>query len=222
MDAYADRTAGAAKAPPPPIESPDEEPALRRRVDELQRERDHLVAVVDILHAVSGSLHFSDVVQTIARKLGETFGLDRSSIFLTSSSEDVRLVATYENPTISNLVIDLARYPELARALDSGETVFIADATDEPMLANIRALLDSRGVRSIVVAPIRWREQVIGAIVVRTDRDAPPFSEGDVQFLQAVAGLTVTALRNAHRLQATLRAVEVSATLRAGPHAPTD
>ena len=53
-----------------------------RRGAELQRERDQLVAVVDILQDISSSLHFVDILQAIARKLGETFGLDRCSIFL--------------------------------------------------------------------------------------------------------------------------------------------
>jgi transcriptional regulator with GAF, ATPase, and Fis domain len=54
-------------------------------------------------------------------------------------------------------------------------------------------------VRSIVVVPIRWRQEVIGAIFLRTERDATPFSETDVKFCQTIAELTANALRNAHR-----------------------
>src|SRR3954469_22308491 len=58
-------------------ERDDEIARLRSRVAELQRERDHLVAVVDILQEISASLHFVDILQSIARKLGDAFGLDR-------------------------------------------------------------------------------------------------------------------------------------------------
>lgn len=178
---------------------------LRTRIEELQRERDHLVAVVDILQEISGSLHFSDILQIIARKLGETFGLDRSSIFLAGESEEVRLVASYEDPSIRNMVVDLKRYPELKRAFESGETVFIADAGNEPILREVKATLDMRNVQAIVVAPIRWRGAVIGAIFLRTERDATPFSDSDVRFCQVVASLTAKALRNAHRFEALVR-----------------
>ena len=178
---------------------------LRTRIEELQRERDHLVAVVDILQEISGSLHFSDILQIIARKLGETFGLDRSAIYLAGDAEEVRLVATYEDPSIRNMVVELKRYPELKRAFESGETVFIADASNEPMLREVKATLDMRNVRSIVVAPIRWRGAVIGAIFLRTERDATPFSDSDVRFCQVVASLTAKALRNAHRFEALVR-----------------
>ncbi|HEY4131871.1 MAG TPA: GAF domain-containing protein [Gemmatimonadaceae bacterium] len=178
---------------------------LRARVAELQRERDHLVAIVDILQEISASLHFVDILQTIARKLGDAFGLDRCAIFLSGEQNEVRLVASYEDPTIRNLVVDLNRYPELKKAFDSGETVFIPDAANDPMFRGIKAQLDMRNVRSIVVVPIQWQGTIIGAIFLRTDRDAEPFSDADVRFCQVVASLTAKALRNAHRFEALIR-----------------
>lgn len=117
----------------------------------------------------------------------------------------MRLVASYEDPTIRNLVVDLNRYPELKRAFDSGETVFIPDAANDPLLKGIKSTLDTRNVRSIVVVPIQWQGTVIGAIFLRTDRDAEPFSDADVRFCQVVASLTAKALRNAHRFEELLR-----------------
>ncbi len=175
---------------------------------ELQRERDHLVAIVDILQEISSSLHFVDVLQTIARRLGETFGLDRCAIFLSGEKNEVRLVASYEDPAIRNLVVDLNRYPELKRAFESGETVFIPDAANDPMLASVKSQLHERNVRSIVVVPIRWEGSVIGAIFLRTEREAEPFSESDVAFCQTVATLTAKALRNAHRFESLLHGQE--------------
>ena len=166
------------------------------------------MAVVDILQEISTSLHFVDILQSIARKLGETFGLDRSSIFLTGESEEVRLVASYEDPSIRNLVVDLDRYPELKRAFESGETVFIPDVANDPLLRDAHQALNLRNVRSIVVVPIRWRGVVIGAIFLRTERDGAPFSDSDVRFCQVVASLTAKALRNAHRFEALLRSSE--------------
>ena len=178
---------------------------LRARLATVERDRDHLAAIVDILQEVASSLHFIDVLQTIARKLGETFGLDRCSIFLSGEKSEVRLVASYEDPSIRNLIVDLNRYPELKRAFDSGETVFIPDAANDPELRSIKATLDTRNVRSIVVVPIQWEGTMIGAIFLRTERDAEPFSDSDVRFSQTVASLTAKALRNAFRFETLLR-----------------
>ena len=189
-----------------PSGDPTEEVArLRARFAELQRERDHLVAVVDILQEISESLHFVDILQTIARQLGNAFGLDRCAIFLTGEQDEVRLVASYEDPSIRNLVVDINRYPELKKAFESRETVFIPDAMNDPAFKAVRAQLEQRNVRSIVVVPLQWQENIIGAIFLRTDRDAQPFSETDVRFCQVVASLTAKALRNAHRFETLMR-----------------
>lgn len=188
--------------------APDATGRLEQRVAELERERDQLVAVVDILQEISASLHFTDVLQVIARKLGETFGLDRCSIFLAGDTQEVRLVATYEDPSVRNLVVDLDRYPELKQAFEKGETVFIPDAASDPLLESARERLAERNVRSIVVVPLRYRGNTIGAIFLRTERDGAPFSEQDVRFCQVIASLTGNALRNAYRFESLLRAQE--------------
>ena len=114
-------------------------------------------------------------------------------------------MASYEDPTIRNLVVDLNRYPELQRAFDSGETVFIPDAANDPSLKSIKGQLETRNVRSIIVVPIQWQQSTIGAIFLRTDREAEPFSDSDVRFCEVVASLTAKALRNAHRFESMMR-----------------
>jgi GAF domain-containing protein len=110
-------------------------------------------------------------------------------------------VASYEDPGIRNYVVDLDRYPELRRALQTGETVFIADAATDPSLGPARWALAARKVKTITVIPISWRGNAIGAIFLRTFRDGPSFSAADLQFCQVVANLTAKALRNAHRFE---------------------
>lgn len=182
------------------------DPDSPQRLRELQRERLHLVTLVDILQEVAGTLNFVDVLQTITRKLGETFGLDRCSIFLSErSGTTARLVASYEDPSIRNYVVDLGRYPELKRSLDSGEVVFIPDAQDDPHLQHIRGALANRNVKTITVVPITWRRVAIGAIFLRTDRDGAAFSEEDIAFTQAVASVAAKSLRVVYRYERLLR-----------------
>jgi GAF domain-containing protein len=180
----------------------DEVERLQARVQALEQERRHLLAVIEILQEIGGTLHFADIVQSVALRLGETFGLDRCSIFLAERGGGrVRLVASYEDPAIRNYVVDLDRYPELRRALQTGETVFIADAATDPSLSPAHGVLAARRVKSITAIPISWRGAAIGAILLRTFREGPSFSAADLEFCQVVANLTAKALRNAHRFE---------------------
>ncbi|HEX9728178.1 MAG TPA: GAF domain-containing protein [Gemmatimonadales bacterium] len=183
-------------------ETVSETAQLNARVAELEHEQKQLYALVDILQEISGTLNFVDILQTITQKLGETFGLDRCSIFLAErGGSTARLVASYEDPSIRNYVVDLERYPELKRALESGEAVFISDAQKDPNLVHIRGALANRNVRTITVIPITWRRVAIGAIFLRTFRDGNVFSDQDIEFTKAVGNLTAKALRSAYRFE---------------------
>lgn len=184
-----------------PDEALDELGRLRARLAEVQRERDHLAAAVAMLQEVSGSLHFVEILQTIARTLGDYLRLDRCAIFLTGEGGEIRLVASYEDPTIHNLVVDINRYPELKHAFATAETVFIPDVTVESTLAGAQHQLEQRRVRSIVVVPMQWQGTIIGAVFLRTTRDNPPLTAADVRFCGLMASLTAKALRNAHRFE---------------------
>jgi len=203
---------------PPP--GPEAAPLLASRIVELERERERLLTIIDILQELGGTLHFVDILQTIARRLGQTFGLDRSSIFLAErGGRTARLVASYEDPSIRNMVVDLARYPEIERAMRTGETVFIADATVDPSLKHVKGALARRKAKSITVVPITYRGVAIGCIFLRTFKDGEALSEGDIKFTQIVASLTAKALRNAHRYETLVKRSKSPAAAAAPPGA---
>lgn len=183
-----------------------------QQMEELRQERKHLLATIDILEEISGTLHFVDILQAITRKLGELYGLDRASIFLAERrGASARLVASYENPAIRNYLVDLDRYPELKRALQSGEVVFIADGQTHPELKHVRGVLEKRGAKTITVIPITWRGVAIGALFLRTFRDGPAFSDADIRFFRTIGSLTAKVLRNAYRYERlVLRQAETS------------
>ncbi|HEV8358364.1 MAG TPA: GAF domain-containing protein [Gemmatimonadales bacterium] len=186
----------------PTAAATDQITRLQSRVEALERERRQLLALLDLLREITGSLHYLDIVQTVARRVGNTFGLDRCSVFLAERGGGaVHLVASFEDPGIRNHVVDVSRYPELRRALESGEVVHIPDATSDPTLAGVFAILTSRRVQSITVVPIAWRGVSIGAIFLRTFRDGPALAEQEVEFCRVVAEITAQALRYAHHVE---------------------
>jgi len=115
------------------------------------------------------------------------------------------LVASYEDPSIRNFVVELDRYPEVKEAFRTGETVFIPEVRTDPRLKHIQGVLKARRVKSITVVPIMWRSEPVGAIFLRTFRSGPTFTDTDVRFIQVVAGLAARALRNAYRYEQLLQ-----------------
>jgi GAF domain-containing protein len=85
--------------------------------------------------------------------------------------------------------------------MDTGETVFMADAAKDPSLQHVKGALERRKVRSITVVPIKYKGAAIGCMFLRTFKNGAKFSDADVRFCQIVAELTAKTLRNAHRYE---------------------
>jgi GAF domain-containing protein len=204
-----------AQLPEPTTASALDTESLRQRLDALTRERDQLLVVVELQQELATALQVAEVLRRTATRLGDLFGLDRASIYLAADgAHEARLVATYEDPSRPEQLVELARYPELAEAFGSGETVVIPDALLDPRLASVRPALDERGVGSIVVVPIRWRTSVIGAIVLRSERGATPFAPKDIAFCEVIAGLVARSLRTAHRFEQAQRVPDAESARR--------
>jgi GAF domain-containing protein len=175
---------------------------LQARIDELEHDRRRMLTIIELLRELAGCLNYRDIVQTVARRMGYALGLDRCSVFLTErAAGTVHLVASYEDPSLRSREVDLAHYPELRKALDSGEIVNIPDVIHEPALEAFQDTLATRRVQSITVIPLAWRQVSIGAIFLRTDRDHPPLSAADVQWSKLVADITARSLQTAHRFE---------------------
>ncbi len=182
-----------------PATGPDR---LQTRIDELETERRRLLIVIELLRELAGSLNYRDIVQSVARRVGYALELDRCSVFLTENGGgSVHLVASYEDPSLRSRTVNLADYPELKRAIETGEIVNIPDVIHEPALESVQDTLATRRVQSITVVPIGWRKVTIGAIFLRTDRTRPALTSSDVQWARLVADVTARALRTAHRFE---------------------
>jgi len=175
---------------------------LQARVDELEAERRRHLAIVELLRDLSGALNYRDIVQTVARRMGSALGLDRCSVFLAERSRGtVHLVASYEDPSLRSHVVDLAAYPELRRALDTGQVVNIPDAAADPALLPVQPTLAGRRVRSITVVPLVWRGVPIGAIFLRTDQRRAALEASEIEWARLVADVTANALRTVSKLE---------------------
>jgi GAF domain-containing protein len=167
----------------PAAHSVSTEPVARltARIDALESERRRHLAIIELLRELTESPNYRDIVQTVARRMGHALGLDRCSVFLAERSRGtVHLVASYEDPSLRNLVVDIAQYPELRRALDTGEVVNIPDVVADPLFGAVQNVLTLRRVRSITVVPLIWRRVAIGAVFLRTTDPRPSLDEADI------------------------------------------
>jgi len=170
----------------------------KRLVDNEERARSRLQALLEISQAASSTLDLSEIMRIVVRTLAQVIQSDRCAVLLAETSGEVVLAATVEAPELGqNFRLDLSRYPELALALQSHEAVVIEDARTDPRMAPVRALIEPLDVRSILVQPMISGGELQGALFLRQlGRDAA-FDEEDRAFAHGVSSALADHLRNA-------------------------
>jgi len=171
----------------------------RKRTMELLKDRtDVLQTIVDLTSLVTSTLDPQAILYLIVKKISEVIPVTRCSIIRVDRDADYAdVVATFEDPKLGRIRLDLNRYPEIRKALTSKKTVIIKDVTTDPIMEKVRDIIFPLGISSIVVIPIVFREEIIGTLFLRTSRAGYAFSEHEIKLCSAIANASANALYNA-------------------------
>jgi two-component system NtrC family sensor kinase len=164
--------------------------------DERRKSRE-LRALLEITDAVTGTLDVHKVMHAIVDRVGEEVKADRCSILLVDEKLSTCFVlAASDNPEADRLEIDLHKYPEIRKAIETREPVVIEDVDRDPLVDSVREFIVERGYRSLLVLPMVFGKEVLGTLFLRALRGRP-FTPGEIRFCKVAAGASANALKNA-------------------------
>lgn len=170
----------------------------RHRIEELEREKKHLKAIVEITSLASSTLDPHKILYFIVKKIAEVIPVIRCSMIRVDREHNYAyVVATYENPKLKSLTLDLNNYPEIREALATRTPVVISDIKRDPIMKDVRGMLSPLGIKSIVVLPVFYKDTVIGTLFLRTSRASRSFTKDEIMFCDTVASTSANALYNA-------------------------
>ena len=171
-----------------------------------ERTRLRMGMLLEITQATTSSLELEEMLRIAVDKVGRVTGSDRSSVVLVERADAATgtVVATQEDPSLVRLEIDISRYPEVRRALETRQPVLIDKAENDPIMAEVRPNILPLGVRAILVQPLLCQDELLGALFLRHSRAGTTFGRDEQEFAQAVAGVLANSIRNA-RLHTALK-----------------
>ncbi|MEW6002454.1 MAG: sensor domain-containing diguanylate cyclase [Nitrospirota bacterium] len=167
--------------------------------EKLYYENKDLQALIELTHLLSSTLKPKEVLYLIVKKISEIINVTRCSIICIDIDEPryANVVSTFEDPRITNMKIDLHKYPEIMKALSLKGPVIIRDALRDPLMKEVRDMIEPIGIRSIVVIPITFHDEVIGTLLLRTSRKSHVFTPREIRLCIAFANASAKALYNA-------------------------
>jgi two-component system, cell cycle response regulator len=185
--------------------------ALLRKEEELQRAQDDIATtrqLVEILNEVTADLTAAEIYKVLARRVARALDLRHCSIVLSESGDSMgTVVASFDDPAITDLRVQIERYPELLAALRTGRHVLVEDVAVDPMFADIRELWKREGqtppIRSVLAIPFMLDRRRAGVFFLRTERGDRALSTEDARFADVIIRAAVAAIRRAQALEST-------------------
>ncbi len=181
--------------------------ALARRAMELlsiHADKHDAELTLEVTRALSSTLDSHEILYRVVCRTAEVIDVDRVSIVLRpeeddSGEEDVGyVVVASDDASLTNLRLDLNKYPEIQQVLKTGEQLVIADVRTHPLLEVVR---DDVAHAALSLYPIQWEGQVRGVLFVRARCALDGLTERQDRLCQMVASSAAMSLRNASVLQ---------------------
>jgi len=162
-----------------------------RTLNQARAEARSQAALVELLREITLNLPPRELFQVLVRQVAAGLRIPRCSILLgRPGAERATVVAASENPMLRELVVEVPRYPEIRRALDTGDVVLVSDVTADPVYQGMADL----STTSALVLPFQLRGERAGVFFLRTGPGDPPLGDADLRFATKVVGSAAEAI----------------------------
>lgn len=164
-------------------------------------------AMLELTQTLASALDFSEILYTVVRRIAEVVNVDRVSIVLAPPQGEAKVgyvVAASDNAGITNLRIDLDKYPEILEVLRTREMLVIRDPATHPLLEGVRDEVPPGKLGGLSLLPITWQDEAMGVLFLRAVPGRGELTTRELDFCRIVTNATAVALRNARVMQ-TLR-----------------
>jgi len=130
--------------------------------------REKLEILEEISNIICAPLSSEEIHQLTVEKLASYINVSRCSIIsISEGSSPAEVVTTFEDRGLKGLTIDLDKYPEIRKAVETRGVVTVEDVSTEPLLNGVKAQLQSLGIRSLFVSPIMDKNRLFGTLYLR-------------------------------------------------------
>lgn len=182
---------------------------LRPKDYYVDLEQNDLILLLELAESISAIRNPMTILHLIVDKMAGMTGNARCSIVSINNEGVLFVKASSDLEIHEDIKLELCKYPEISKALNSKQPVIINDIKNDPLMDPVRTQVKSLNFNSIVVIPVIKKESVIGTFLLRM---ATPMSDGVTKRIhklcQLVANLSANALETAILFERTQTAQE--------------
>jgi two-component system cell cycle response regulator len=188
------------------ITKPASLPEVVARVDAHLRSSDYyadlkhqdLLFLMELSDHIFATRNPMSILRLIVEKLPTVIEVERCSFIGLSEQGELVVKASNDLDVDKEIHLDLKKYPEINRALETKRPVLVENIEDDPLMETVRRQIKGMGFRSIIVVPMIKKESLIGTFFLRTvSASNKPVNQRVFKLCQLVANISASALENA-------------------------
>ncbi len=170
------------------------------RTSDYYAELEHkdLLLLLELAENISAIRNPMTILRLIVEKMSSIIDVARCSIVSINNNGDMFVKASNDLDEKREIRLELYKYPEIKKSLESKQAVIINNIKDDPLMSSVLEHIGDISFNSIVVIPIIKKESIIGTFFLRT---ASPLKDGITgrifKVCQLVANISANALENA-------------------------
>ncbi len=160
---------------------------------------DRMILLNRVISLASSTLNVNKVLEVACQELGQTFGVPQVAAALFDEAKiEGRIVAEYLGPnciSAMDMTFPLRGNPVNEQLIQFKNPIAVTDVMDNPLMAQIRPIMQQRKTVSILIVPLTIGGEVIGSIGI--DSHVPrEFTQDEIELAAAVALSVSQALDN--------------------------
>ena len=177
-------------------------------------EQRDLILLLELAEHISAIRNPMTILHLIVDRMSDLVDDARCSIVGINDERIPYVKASSDLEVHEEIKLELCKYPEISKALDSKQPVIINDIKKDPLMDPVRAQIEGLKFNSIIVIPVIKKESVIGTLLLRMATPLPAGITKRIHKLcQLVANLSANALETAILFEKTQAAGEYFAEM---------
>ena len=171
---------------------------LRTQYDYAELEHKDLLMLLELSETISVTRSPNAILRLIVNKMSKIIDVARCSVISLTEGKKIIVKASSDLDHNVEIKLDLHKYPEIRKAIETKQAVTINDVKKDPLMASVRQHLEGLSFNSIIVIPLIKKESVIGTFLLRTvSHETGWVNERVYKLSQLVANIAANALENA-------------------------
>ncbi len=165
--------------------------------EQVEHDRASLHQTLEFTGALLRSDPRQDIHQNILHQISMLFEAQRVSLLLPGDTgERLRVLSSTDSAAAGGLQLEMWKYPEVQRLLDTQEVVLVRDVGQDQLMRPVSHRLAGVDIRSVLAVPILEGDVVHTALLLRRSAAQGPFTERDLWLCRLIGDALGAMLRN--------------------------